>query len=592
MAVTDFDTKVAVVVRDDLAAWQRLNVCAFLMSGVVGGAGEVVVGPDYEDGSGRTYLPMLRQPVLVFESSGGEAADGLRAGGHARAALRHLHGRPLRDGPRRRQPRGRAGGAERGARPRRARAAGAAQGGRRRRARAQAPPLAAASVGASPQLPWRHCPAVGRRGRDRPPPARRWTRGANLVPHALPAGAQDVLLPDEGGRRDARRAVVDEEDKYALIAAWTRTSSPPRRTTTATPTSSSRSPASTRRSCASCSRTPGGSAPRSAWSPPTTRAERAAAQGQALCPLRASAGPGLWPVARSRRCAAGCAPGQGARPSVPRWRDGGQALCPRGRESGSRAAYRGMPRKPRREVAGGIFHVFARGVDRRRIFLDDHDRAAVPAPARRREPAAWAGRASPTASWAITSICSSRRPSRTSATGMRRLHGTYAQTFNERYARTGHLFERRFNDRPVATVPVDRRRRRVHRRQPGRGAACTPTPDEFGLEQPCGGRSPATAPSWLDVDRLAALLASRAGMGPSATSRRWPRAWSDRDASPDRDGSRAARAGGGSSRRAGAGDAELRRRTGRAPRRGGTVRATRARPARAGRRRARRGPPG
>ena len=70
MAVTDFDTKVAVVVRDDLEPWQRLNVCAFLMSGVVGGAGEVVVGPDYEDGSGRTYLPMLRQPVLVFESSG------------------------------------------------------------------------------------------------------------------------------------------------------------------------------------------------------------------------------------------------------------------------------------------------------------------------------------------------------------------------------------------------------------------------------------------------------------------------------------------------------------------------------------------
>ena len=69
MAVTDFDTKVAVVVRDDLAAWQRLNVCAFLMSGIVGGAGEPVVGPDYEDGSGRAYLPMLRQPVLVFESS-------------------------------------------------------------------------------------------------------------------------------------------------------------------------------------------------------------------------------------------------------------------------------------------------------------------------------------------------------------------------------------------------------------------------------------------------------------------------------------------------------------------------------------------
>jgi hypothetical protein len=69
MAVTDFDTKVAVVVRDDLAAWQRLNVCAFLISGVVAGAEEPVVGPDYEDASGRRYLPMLVQPVLVYEAS-------------------------------------------------------------------------------------------------------------------------------------------------------------------------------------------------------------------------------------------------------------------------------------------------------------------------------------------------------------------------------------------------------------------------------------------------------------------------------------------------------------------------------------------
>jgi hypothetical protein len=72
MAVTDFDTKVAVVVRDDLAAWQRLNVCAFLMSGVVAGAGEHAVGPDYEDASGRRYLPMLVQPVLVYEAGAGK----------------------------------------------------------------------------------------------------------------------------------------------------------------------------------------------------------------------------------------------------------------------------------------------------------------------------------------------------------------------------------------------------------------------------------------------------------------------------------------------------------------------------------------
>ncbi len=38
MAVTDFDTKAAVVVRDDLATWQRLNVTAFLMSGITAAA--------------------------------------------------------------------------------------------------------------------------------------------------------------------------------------------------------------------------------------------------------------------------------------------------------------------------------------------------------------------------------------------------------------------------------------------------------------------------------------------------------------------------------------------------------------------------
>ena len=35
MGVGQFDTKVAVVVRDDLATWQRLNVTAFLISGVI-----------------------------------------------------------------------------------------------------------------------------------------------------------------------------------------------------------------------------------------------------------------------------------------------------------------------------------------------------------------------------------------------------------------------------------------------------------------------------------------------------------------------------------------------------------------------------
>jgi hypothetical protein len=70
MAVTDFDTKVAVVVRDDLAAWQRLNVTAFLISAITADTGAEAVGGDYVDAGGVRYLPMLRQPVLVFEAPG------------------------------------------------------------------------------------------------------------------------------------------------------------------------------------------------------------------------------------------------------------------------------------------------------------------------------------------------------------------------------------------------------------------------------------------------------------------------------------------------------------------------------------------
>lgn len=38
-----FDTKIALVVREDLATWQKLNVTAFLTSGIVG-ANEGLLG--------------------------------------------------------------------------------------------------------------------------------------------------------------------------------------------------------------------------------------------------------------------------------------------------------------------------------------------------------------------------------------------------------------------------------------------------------------------------------------------------------------------------------------------------------------------
>jgi hypothetical protein len=63
-----FDTKIAVLLRDDLEPWQQLNATAFLVSGL-GSAVPEVVGEPYADADEVAYLPMFRQPVLVFEGT-------------------------------------------------------------------------------------------------------------------------------------------------------------------------------------------------------------------------------------------------------------------------------------------------------------------------------------------------------------------------------------------------------------------------------------------------------------------------------------------------------------------------------------------
>lgn len=80
-----FDTKITIAVREGLAAWQELNVTAFLASAVAGGAPESI-GKPYEDGSGTTYLPMFREPVLIYAAT----AERLAAV-RAKAVERELH---------------------------------------------------------------------------------------------------------------------------------------------------------------------------------------------------------------------------------------------------------------------------------------------------------------------------------------------------------------------------------------------------------------------------------------------------------------------------------------------------------------------
>ena len=64
-----FDTKIAVVLLDDLEVWQKTNVTAFLVSGIAGTV-PGVVGEPYRDATGNEYLPMFVQPVLVYEADG------------------------------------------------------------------------------------------------------------------------------------------------------------------------------------------------------------------------------------------------------------------------------------------------------------------------------------------------------------------------------------------------------------------------------------------------------------------------------------------------------------------------------------------
>ena len=65
-----FDTKIALIIRDDLATWQKMNVAAFLASGIAASYPESI-GDPYEDASGNKYLRLIGQPMLIY---GGDRA--------------------------------------------------------------------------------------------------------------------------------------------------------------------------------------------------------------------------------------------------------------------------------------------------------------------------------------------------------------------------------------------------------------------------------------------------------------------------------------------------------------------------------------
>jgi putative transposase len=102
-----------------------------------------------------------------------------------------------------------------------------------------------------------------------------------------------------------------------------------------------------------------------------------------------------------------------------------------------------VPRILRTQLPDGVFHVTARGVNGAFLFRDDDDRrmylALLAKTVRRYE-------------WHVDTFCLMgnhvhlillARQAQLSA-GVQYLHGRYAQSFNRRHGRTGHLFGARF----------------------------------------------------------------------------------------------------------------------------------------------------
>lgn len=109
-----------------------------------------------------------------------------------------------------------------------------------------------------------------------------------------------------------------------------------------------------------------------------------------------------------------------------------------------------MPRQPRLELEGATYHVTQHGVDDRKIFRDDVDRAKFLALLQEEvERSRW-----PCLAYSLMSThyhLLVRLEQLTLSSGFQRLNGRYAQAYNNRYARRGHLFERRFRDVIVET---------------------------------------------------------------------------------------------------------------------------------------------
>ena len=65
-----FDSKIAIVLIDNILFWKKLNVTAFLISGITGKYPNLI-GEAYRDKDANSYLALNQQPVIIMQSDAG-----------------------------------------------------------------------------------------------------------------------------------------------------------------------------------------------------------------------------------------------------------------------------------------------------------------------------------------------------------------------------------------------------------------------------------------------------------------------------------------------------------------------------------------
>lgn len=191
-----------------------------------------------------------------------------------------------------------------------------------------------------------------------------------------------------------------------------------------------------------------------------------------------------------------------------------------------------MPRKPRNEFDAGVYHVFARGNDRMRIFLDDRDRTGY---------LERLGRVTACRLWRTMAYCLMdnhlhllvETVTPNLGDGMRDLQGGYAQRFKMRHGRTGHVFEGRFHATPITSDAQLQVTAAYVALNPVAAGLCD-QPEQWVWSSHAAAVGHDRAPEWLDVNRLHAYFGSAGGKPAQryaqlVTERRAARASSNRD---------------------------------------------------------------